>query len=202
MTTETWAAQAGEANKEQESELRRLLQAIESGDRAAFDTFYKTTVTRMAAIAQRVTMQTEMAEEVLSDVYLQVWNQPERFDGSRGSVLAWLTIMCRSRALDRVRRNRAGVMGDAVSIDEAPEAMCEEHPQDLLLVVESNTALHKALHSLDEQQRQLLSLAYFKGYSHSELATMTGLPIGTVKTRIRRAVIVLKEMLVNNDNRG
>ena len=110
-----------------------------------------------------------MAEEVLSDMYLQVWNQPERFDENRGSVLAWLTILCRSRSLDRVRRNRAGVMGDAVSMDEAPETIDEAHPQSLLLAVESSTALHEALILLDEQQRQLLSLAYFKGYSHSEL---------------------------------
>lgn len=203
MTTETQAAQVGEANNTAyEAELTRLLGAIELGDRAAFDMFYRLTVPRLAAIAQRVTQKTELAEEVLSDVYLQVWNRADRFDDSRGSVLAWLTILCRSRSLDRVRRNRAGAMGDALSIDDVPESVSEEQPQDLLLTVEANTALHTALESLDEQQRQLLSLAYFKGYSHSELAALTGIPIGTVKTRIRRAVILLKEMLVNNDNRG
>ncbi|MGI9302590.1 MAG: sigma-70 family RNA polymerase sigma factor [Gammaproteobacteria bacterium] len=173
--------------QEQELKLAALLQSITQRDNEAFRQFYDDTVGRVYALALRITRKPQAAEEVVCDVYLQVWNQASRFDAQRGSALAWLMTLSRSRALDAIRRDPP----QALNIDDH-EVAAEGGPQDLLQSVTERSALHAALKKLDENQRQLLALAYFKGYSHSELAQFTGLPLGTVKTLIRRGILALR----------
>ena len=87
-----------------ESRLAELLEAVARQDRAAFETFYDATTECVSSLVLRITQKTEIAEEVMGDVYLQVWRQADRFDPTRGNALAWLTTLCRSRALDTVRK--------------------------------------------------------------------------------------------------
>lgn len=179
-----------------DSRFKEMLQAIARQDRRSFEEFYDLTSDRAMSLVMRITQSINVAEEVVSDVYLQVWRQADRFDPLRGNALAWLTVLCRSRALDTVRRNNTAPTSHAISISEIPEGATEELAQDLLIAIEQKTAVHQALEKLDPEHRQLLALAYFRGYSHSELAEFTGMPIGTVKTRLRRTVQKMKELVV------
>ena len=183
-----------------ESHLAELLHAVANKDRAAFEAFYDATTERALNLVSRITRNLDIAEEVVSDVYLQVWRQADRFDTARGNALAWLTVLCRSRALDTMRKVSAAPTSGAVPISEMPEAETTEFPQDLLIAVEQHSAVHAALEKLEPNQRQLLALAYFRGYSHRELADFTGMPLGTVKTQLRRTLAKLKELVIAAEN--
>ena len=175
--------------------LRSLLVPIATGDQHALAHFYDGTVSRVYSVALRIVRRPEMAEEVVSDVYMQVWRDAARYDIARGRVLAWLLIIARSRALDLLRRQ------DEAFSHPAPQDLIAEpedngkNPQDLLSDTQSNTALGAALGELTPLQRQLISLAFFKGFSHSEIVDHIGIPLGSVKTHIRRALTLLRDEL-------
>ncbi len=183
------------------SRLGELLQAVANKDRTAFEAFYDATTERVLSLVLRITQQIDIAEEVVSDVYLQVWRQADRFDPARGNALAWLTMLCRSRALDTLRKNNTAPTSSAIPIGEIPEPEAADFPQDPLIAVEQHSAVHNALDKLEPDQRQLLALAYFRGYSHSELAEFTGMPLGTVKTQLRRSISKLKELVIASENK-
>ena len=176
--------------------LESLLQAIVGQDESAFEAFYDATIKRVYGIALRITQLHDVAEEVVSDVYLQVWRQANRYDAARGGPMAWLSVLCRSRALDAMRQRKTSSYTQPLDAVER-ESEGGPYAQDVALATERNTAVHAALQTLDERQRQLLALAYFRDFSHSELARFTGLPIGTVKTLLRRAMLVLKESMAD-----
>ena len=178
-------------------DLAILLNAVKAKDRGAFEALYDATVQRVFSLAMRITQHRELAEEVVSDVYLQVWQTAKSYSPERGKVIAWLSILCRSRALDTLRRDNTAVRQAAVGLDTIPEPGDACEPSDLLQSVEEGTAIHAAVGQLTERQRQLVALAYFRGFTHSELATLLDMPIGTVKTNLRRAIIKLKEMMSN-----
>ncbi len=177
----------------QEAELVGLIERIARKDDAALGKLYDLTVSRVYGLALRITRQREAAEEVSEDVYLQVWDQADRFDAQRGRAYAWLLTLCRSRALDHLRRR-----DDAESHPD-PETLVDEpghgDPQDLLLAVEANSRVHAVLEQLSATQRQLLALAFFKGLSHQEIAQHAGMPLGTVKTHLRKALEAMREAL-------
>ncbi len=177
------------------NDLATLLQAVKAKNRNAFEMLYDTTVQRVFSLALRITQQQEMAEEVVSDVYLQVWQQADTYVPERGKVIAWLCVLCRSRALDALRRNSTVLRQSAVDLDSVPEPENPSGPPDLMQSVEEGSAIHVALGKLTGQQRQLLALAYFQGYTHSELAAFMDMPVGTVKTHLHRAMIKLKELM-------
>ena len=179
----------------QACELVDLIEAVQSKNRAAFDQLYDATVKRVFSLALRITQHQEMAEEVVGDVYLQVWQQASSYSSDRGKVISWLCILCRSRALDALRRDKQGIRSDTISQDAVPEHIDLSEPVDLLQAVEQGSAIHNALGMLNEQQRQLVALAYFRGFSHSEIAGFTDMPIGTVKTTLRRTTIKLKQLM-------
>lgn len=175
--------------------LRAQVEALASADQAALGRLYDATVGRVYGVALRIVRQPDLAEEVVSEVYLQAWREAGRYDPGRGKVLAWLLIIARSRALDLLRRQ-----DEAFSHPEPHQLVSEpsgenDNPQDLLGATRANRALREALEKLTPMQRQLLSLAFFRGYSHSEIVLHTGVPLGSVKTHIRRALGVLREML-------
>jgi len=178
-------------------DLSVLIKSVVEKNRNAFDSFYDTTVQRMFSLAMRITRQQPLAEEVVSDVYLQVWQQAHTYVPARGSVMAWLSVLCRSRALDALRRNNTAARQAEVGLESVPEQEDSQQPLDLLQSVEQGSAIHAALGQLSAQQRQLVALAYFKGYTHSELATITNTPIGTVKTHLHRTMIKLKKLMTD-----
>ena len=175
-------------------ELGVLLAAVALKDKIAFESLYELTVDRLFGLALRITQSRGVAEEVLSDVYLQVWRTAGKYSANRGSVMAWLSVICRSRALDRIRASQR-VAGKEESLEDCQLQSNTAIAPDLLEAVEQQSALHDALSSLDTSSRQLLELAYFGDYSHRELSELTGKPIGTVKTQIRRAIIQLNKRM-------
>ncbi len=176
----------------EEINLPRQLQAIASGDKNAFAGFYDETAGQVYALALRVTCRSAEAEEVVSEVYLQVWRQALSYDASRGSPRGWLLTMCRSRALDHLRRrDRAEPHPEPEQI-RPDQFQHDEDPQNLMLAVERDSAVHAALVRLSPLQRQLLAFAFFRGLTHQEIATQIEMPLGTVKTHIRKALKTLQ----------
>ena len=173
---------------------RNWLAAIAQRDESALSAFYDATVSRVYGLALRITRQPEAAAEVVSDVYFQVWREAGRYDVRRGKVAAWLMTICRSRALDLLRRaEEAEAHPEPESL--RPEAAEQDTAQDLLAATQQHAALHGALLRLEPLQRQLIALAFFRGLSHQEIAVHARLPLGSVKTHIRNALAVLRECL-------
>jgi RNA polymerase sigma-70 factor (ECF subfamily) len=174
--------------------LLEYVDGMAGGDESALAKLYDATVSRVYGVALRIVRQREHAEEVVTDVYMQVWKDAARYDQSRGRVLAWLLIIARSRALDLLRRQEEAFShpDPHILVDE-PEG--GNNPHDLLLATQDNEALQQALIALTPLQRQLLSLAFFKGLSHSEIVEHSGIALGSVKTHIRRALSQLRVAL-------
>lgn len=180
---------------DEDAALCECLARVCTQDQAALATFYDLTVGRVYGVALRIVRHAELAEEVVSDVYLQVWRDAHRYDDTRGKVLGWLLVIARSRALDSLRRR-----DEAFSHPEPWELVSEpdasrQNPLDLLEATRAGTAVHAAMQKLNPLQRQLLSLAFFRGFSHSEIVEHSGIPLGSVKTHIRRALGVLRDAL-------
>src|SRR5246500_2695745 len=139
------------------------------------------------SVALRVLNETTAAEDVLQEVFLQLWRNPGAFDSARGSLGAWLAVITRNRAIDALRRRRPETDIEDVIVSVAP---------DLALEADRSRAAQKVRGGLGEMpapQRNALEMAYFEGLSHSEIATKTGEPLGTIKTRIRAGLITLRK---------
>lgn len=177
-----------------EQRLPGLVARMAAADETALAAFYDLTLGKVYGLALRIAGQPEAAEDVAAEVYLQVWRQAGDYSAARGSVLAWLLTICRSRALDFLRRrDPAQTHPDPDLLRAAPPS--EPPPPDLLESLEARTSLHAALLALGNEQRQILALAFFRDLSHQEIAQRVGLPLGTVKSRIRRAQIALRAAL-------
>ena len=174
-------------------DLVALLARIAAQDQPALAAFYDVTAGRVYGLALRIARSEALAEEISGDVYLQVWKNAASYNAERGHPLAWLMVMTRSRALDQLRRV------DPAESHAEPElladAVDENDPRNLLAAVQEHGALHAALAALPAVQRQLLALAFFQGLTHSEIAAHTRLPLGTVKTHVRRALQTLRAAL-------
>ncbi|MEQ1777829.1 MAG: sigma-70 family RNA polymerase sigma factor [Nitrosomonas sp.] len=178
-----------------EVRLQSYVLAIGQHDEQALESLYESTLSRVYGLALRITRNKQAAEEVTEDVYWQVWRTARCFNAQRGTVMAWLLIIARSRALDYLRQE------DAAEICEAPELLilepiCVGDPQDLLIATQRKTQLNQALLQLDPIQRQLIALAFFRGLTHEEITAYTGIALGTVKSHIRRGLKYLQDILV------
>jgi len=160
-----------------------LLQLCAGGDRTAFRALYDRWGARLHGIALRITQQTTLAADATHDAFLQVWREAHRFDPARGSAEAFLV---RRRA-----REVQGYEGDDRA-DETPDALTQ------LLGNAEGAALHRCLATLDAERRRLMVLAFVDGLSHSELAEKLRVPLGTVKSWIRRSLLSLRACLAAN----
>jgi len=175
-------------------ELAGLLAASARGDQQAFATLYDRTSARVYGMVLRVVRDPAQAAEVTQDVYLQLWREAARFDPALGTVLSWLLLLAHRRAVDRVRSALSATLREdryAASQSERPYDQASERAQANLEAQRVRTALH----GLTETQREAISLAYFAGYSHREVAALLDLPLGTAKTRIRDGLIRLRDAL-------
>ncbi len=198
MQQDTSTARAAvSASEVQEPLLRALIERMARRDEPALAQFYDATVARVYALARRITREPAAAEEVVSDVYLQAWQQAGRYDSARGRALAWLLMMCRARALDHLRR-REPAQAHATPDNLRPDLYRDDNdPLNLLLALERGSRVHAALAALNDNARRLLALAFFRDLSHQEIAAHTGMPLGTVKSVLRRAMQELKQTLEN-----
>ena len=189
LATDTAAIRA------RDQDLISLVEQVAAGDQAALATLYDTTNRLVYGLILRVLGDISSAEEVLLDVYTQVWRQAASYDTGRGTPLAWLTTIARSRAIDRLRsgwqdqqrKESLETLGDAPAATASPEEMT--------VASERQRLVRAALDALSPEQREVIELAYYSGLSHSEIAEKLNQPLGTVKTRTRLGMMKLREAL-------
>jgi len=177
-----------------EQQDRECIRRMASKDANALDAFY-TRYNRLAfSLVLRIVGNREDAEDVLTDVFWQVWQQSSRYDASRGKPVAWLLTIARTRAIDRLRSTSRHEVStdDPDKHRDPPTAPTEPDP---FVQTDTREAVHQALQSLQEQQRIPLEMAYFQGMSHTEIAAALGQPLGTVKDRIRTGMMHLRKRL-------
>ena len=172
-----------------------LIQRVAGGDEQALATLYDETSRLVYGLLLRVLSDPASAEEVLLDVYTQVWRQAATYSTERGAPLAWLTTIARSRAIDRLRSGRIE-RGRTEPLDPIMyRGASGEDVESEWAARETRKAVRVALDRLAPEQREVIELAYFSGMSHSEIAAAKGQPLGTVKTRIRLGMSKLREAL-------
>lgn len=174
--------------------LVELLARAARGDQPAFASLYDATAPRVHGLVLRVVRDPAQAEEVTQEVFLEVWRTASRFDRGRGSALSWLLTMAHRRAVDRVRSAEAASRNETTYHRQNPAV---EHDQTAEAAEASLEArrVRDALDALTDVQREALELAYFGGYTHTEVATMLDLPVGTAKTRIRDGLIRMRDTM-------
>lgn len=165
--------------------LADLVEAIaRDGDREAFAELFRYFAPRVKAYLLRLGAGHAQADEITQDVMVTVWRKAERFDRRLASVSTWLFTIARNRRIDVIRRTRRPEFDpdDPLFVPDP-----EPQPDDALLAAERETRLREAMKTLPREQAELLHEAFFKGLSHSEIAQATGIPLGTVKSRLRLA---------------
>jgi RNA polymerase sigma-70 factor (ECF subfamily) len=173
-----------------------LVSRIAEGNEDALTDFYDSTNRMVYGLALRILGDSASAEEVTLEVYLQVWRTAETFDPSRGKASSWLVSMTRSRAIDALRSRHARGANLEQSLDETSGSKdLRNGPEQLSIQTSQANFIQKFLAELPDDQRQAIELAYFAGLTHTEIATRSGLPLGTVKTRIRLGMVRLRELL-------
>jgi RNA polymerase sigma-70 factor (ECF subfamily) len=168
-----------------------LIERIVQRDQAALAALYDRYAGMLSSVLNRILRDPQAAEEILQDIFFQLWRNPSQFDPARGSLPGWLMVIARNRAISRLRRHNPAA-GDELSEAAAVSTINIETAaaqQQLIGRVKG------ALENLPAEQRAAIELAYFEGMSHSEIAQRTGDPLGTVKTRLRSAVESLKRTL-------
>ena len=175
-------------------QLAALLAEAGLGNRAAFADLYEATKSKLFAVALRIVRERHIAEEVLQDSFVNIWNNATKYAVGQSAPMTWMTAIVRNRSLDIVRRPFHEVQDEE---DFFTSNMQDERPEpDAQLVARRDQArIEHCMKSLEGEQQQTISLAFFQGLSHSEVASHLGRPLGTVKTHIRRGLLKLKGCL-------
>ena len=190
-------ADAGVTGEPWVGDLLPLVKEIAQGETAALTSLYDATVGKVVAVARAVLHNVEDAEEVTCDVYTQVWRTAHHFDATQGSVQGWLLTIARNRSIDMLRQRQCRQRAFATEQPpkETPDERVLGNPEDLLGLFQSGMMVHAVLAALTPLRRELVGMAFFRGLSHAQIAAETGLPLGTVKAHIRRALDALRESL-------
>jgi RNA polymerase sigma-70 factor, ECF subfamily len=174
-------------------ELLWLLAAVAKGDQAAFERLYQATRAKLYGTVVRILRRADLADEVLQEAYLKVWNSAGRFDPAAASPITWMVAIARNHAIDLVRRRAE------ISIEEEPEVVevVAENPHPLAKreMSEELKRLLACMGRLDEDRRRLVLLAYYDGWSREQLAAKFEKPVNTIKTWLRSALADIRECL-------
>jgi RNA polymerase sigma-70 factor (ECF subfamily) len=171
-----------------------MLQRVARGDRAAFEQFYDRTSRVVYGTIRRVLRDPAQSEEVSQEVFIEIWRTAGKFDNTRGGAMAWVVTMAHRRAVDRVRSEQAATNREekiALRDLERPyDSVSEEVEQNL-----ERERVVRALGDLTDLQREAVTLAFYGGHTHTEVAELLDVPLGTIKTRIRDGLIRLRDAL-------
>jgi RNA polymerase sigma-70 factor (ECF subfamily) len=182
-------------------EYASIVVAIAGGDAGALAELYDASVGKVHALVRSIIRNVEDAEEVTCDVYTQAWQLAAQFDAERGSVMAWLLTIARSRSLDALRRQRRRerLIDDAAPTQDIVDPRTSLAPDHYLNLFQLGTVVHSAMSALPPDRRALVGMAFFDDLTHVEIANYTGLPLGTVKSHLRRALHTLRDSLYPRD---
>jgi RNA polymerase sigma-70 factor (ECF subfamily) len=176
-----------------------LLQRIAARDTAALADLYDRHSRLLFGLILRIVRDRGEAEDLLQEAFVRVWTRAATYDAQMGEPLPWIVRVARNCAIDRVRARRVRATVSAPAIDaaavEASAPAGIQTPETAVLIAETRQTLTDVLAGLPAEQRRLIEAAFFEGYTHSELAERFGLPLGTVKTRIRAGMIVMRQRL-------
>lgn len=168
-----------------------LLQRIRRGDEGAMAELYDRFSAVVFSAALRVLSEASQAEDVLQEVFLQLWRNPSAFDANRGSLAAWLAVIARHRAIDHLRRRRPETDFEEVVLSVDPGL------DNQAVRSEAISRIRGVMESMSDEQRSAVEMAFFEGLTHTEIAEKTGEPLGTIKTRIRSALIMIRKALAS-----
>ena len=186
---------AARATELDDGALAALVQRVVGRDEKALEALYDATSARVHGLVWRIVQRAALAEEVVEDTYWQVWRQAPRFDGARGRPMTWLLAMARSRAIDALRRDERFRHEELAEDGPAADGAAASPPPDLLDATRNAAALHAALSALEPKARQLVALAFFRGLTHEEIAEREAMPLGSVKSLIRRSLQAMRRAL-------
>jgi len=174
--------------------LKAAMARLADGDSAALEEIYQATRVKLFGICLRILGDTKEAEDALQDVYINLWQKADRYDPERASPISWLATFARNRAIDRLRTGK--VRGGAVPVEEALPLPDNNPLADALMVdAEQSAQIHKCIQGLDERTRDHIRSAFFDGFTYAELATRADVPLGTMKSWIRRGLQKLRACL-------
>jgi RNA polymerase sigma-70 factor, ECF subfamily len=177
----------------QEQDWAMLIYQIAQGNESALETLYDHTSRLIYTLALRILTDISEAEEITIEVYMQVWRKAVDYDPSRSTPLAWLLMLTRSRAIDRLRSDKQRSKLEGVVVADA--IIPTPNPEETVLAAERRELIQNALSKLTLQQRKVIELAYFSGLTQSEIAAQLRQPVGTVKSWIRLGMMKLRELL-------
>jgi RNA polymerase sigma factor (sigma-70 family) len=174
--------------------LQEAMQRLANGDRSALEWIYQATSAKLFGICLRILGDRSEAEDALQDVYVSLWQRAKSYDPDRASPISWLAVFARNRAIDRLRKGK--VRGGAVPVDEALELPDKEPLADAVLESgERSARIQHCLGTLEERQQDAIRTAFFEGTTYAELAEKRGIPLGTMKSWVRRGLAKLKRCL-------
>lgn len=178
--------------------LRDAMVRLAAGDQAALEIVYRMTRVKLFGITLRILGDRKEAEDALQDVYVNLWQRADRYDPARASPIAWLAAFARNRAIDRLRTGK--VRGGSVPVEEAAPLPDESPLADALLVdAEQRAQIHKCLGALDDRTQGHIRAAFFEGMTYAQLAEAADVPLGTMKSWIRRGLQRLRACLEANE---
>lgn len=176
-----------------DDEVTAIIGRCAAGDRTALKRLFDAEAPRMIGVAERILRRRALAEEAMQDAFVQVWRRASSYDPGLGSGRTWLYTIVRNRALNILRsESRTDLVGDDARFDRASE---DDDPEQVVMKLGEATRLRRCLDTLEPARRQAIVLAYANGLSHGELAGRLNLPLGTIKSWIRRGMQSLKECL-------
>jgi RNA polymerase sigma-70 factor (ECF subfamily) len=164
--------------------------SVRLGKQQAMGELYDRHSSLVYSVALRVLGDTGAAEDVLQEIFMQLWRKPEAFEASRGSLPAWLAVIARNRAIDAIRKRTPDTPIEDVIVSVEPDLAGEAERE------RAAEQVRRKLGEMPELQRSALEMAFFEGLTHSEIAAKTGTPLGTIKTRIRAALTTLRTAFV------
>ena len=175
------------------AQLAQLLERAGNGDREAFAEVYAATAVKLFGIVSRILRRRELAEEVLQEVYLRIWERASDFESSRASPITWMAAIARNRALDELRRRELNYVPAGEEVLEFPDS--SKLASEQVELSEELQRLEQCLSELEPERRDAIRLAYLDGLSRKELAARFNLPLGTIKTWLHRGLKQLKDCL-------